>query len=306
MIAACEPLRLEFIERLKVVDEVYYAPEGYRNLADQFQYITGVQVLVTRNKTQVDEELLRHLPELKCVVVYGAGREHLDLGALQARDIRLLRCSEATAHAVAEFTLGLALCLSRRILEARDHVIDGKWNHNDLVGTDLRDKTVFVVGCGPIGTAVAKLFSAFGSRVIVFRESTQKLPEELSQLGCQYIGFSDGIAKADMITLHVPGGSATENLIGVDEISTMKESALLINTSRGSVVDYHEIITAVEKGQIAGAALDVLPEEPPKGQLSGSPRILYTPHLALYSHEAIQKRMDVLVKDISAILQRNM
>jgi phosphoglycerate dehydrogenase-like enzyme len=297
-IVACEPLRPAFVDAFRGFADVVYEPEAWREEERVARLAAGADVLLTRNLTPVSRAVLGRSPRLGCVAVYGAGREHLDMAALRERNLHLIRCSREVAGTIAEFTLGLALALLRRIPEAMTEVRAGTWDHNRLVGTDLAGKRVLVVGCGPIGCRTALLFARAGARVAVARKRPKPLPALLRRAGCRPGSLESGLPRSHLVSLHVSGGESTRNLIGAAEIGRMRRGSYLINTARGSVVDFPAVIAALESGRLAGAALDVLPEEPPRGPLPEHPRLWITPHLALYSEEAIARRIGSVVRQV--------
>lgn len=295
VIAVCEPMRTSFISSFQEFAEVIYEPEAWRKSEKIIRTAANASVLLTRNRTIVTANVLDALDCLTCIGVYGAGCEHLDLDQLQKRGIKLIRCSSEIANTMAEFTLGLALSLLRRIPEAFKAVCENKWDHSVLTGMDLASRRILVVGCGPIGCSVARMFSLLGCDVVVARQSPAPLPEKLLKLKCRKGELLEELPKADIVTLHVPGGNPTRNLIGSCELNLMHPKSFLINTSRGEIVDFEALLKALENGILLGAALDVLPREPPDFPIPQHPRLLITPHLALYSEEAIERRIKSVV-----------
>jgi D-3-phosphoglycerate dehydrogenase len=291
VVAAAEPLRPAMLDALRAFATVRYAPEAWRSCDEVARTAADASVLLTRTLTRVDRALLDRLPALGCVAVYGAGREHLELPALDDREIRLIRCSAEVAGTIAEFTLGLALCLLRRLPEAAAATAAGGWRTEGLFGHDLAGRRVLVVGCGPIGERTARLFAAVGASVTVARRSDRPLPAALTAAGCRVGGLRESLTETQLVTLHVPGGEGTRRLLGRRELALLPDGAHVINTSRGSVLDLDALLAELRSGRLGGAALDVLPTEPPAQPLPSLPGLVVTPHLALYSHEAVDRRI---------------
>jgi D-3-phosphoglycerate dehydrogenase len=278
------------LDALRAFATVHHAPEAWRRRDELVKAAAGARVLLTRNRTCVDAELLERLPGLGCVAVYGAGREHLDLGGLECRGIAVVRCSEPVAGTIAEFTLGLALALLRRLPAAQRAAAD-EWRIAPLVGQDLAGLRVLVVGCGPIGERTARSFALLGAEVTVVRRSERPLPASLLSLDCQQGILLDALAQTQLVSLHLPGGKGTSGLLGRRELTLIPPGGYVINTSRGSVLDLEALLDLLRVGHLAGAALDVLPEEPPSRPLPDLPGLLVTPHIALYSQQAIERRI---------------
>ena len=295
LIVAGEPFRQTLLDAFKDFATVIYEPEAWREPDKLVQLGKSADVFLTRNLTPISKNLLGRLSNLKCVAVYGAGREHLDMSAIREHEIKLIRCSKEVSSTIAEFTLGLALCLLRRIPEASKSIENRKWDHTDLIGKDLAGKKILVVGCGAIGQQVALLFRLLGSKVTIARKSSKPIPAALKNAGCRQGALIGEIKVSDIVTIHVSGGKTTENLIGKTELEMMKRGSYLINTSRGSVVEFSAVFSALCEDRLAGAALDVLPQEPPEFPLPQHPKLIYTPHLALYSEEAIRRRIKYVV-----------
>jgi phosphoglycerate dehydrogenase-like enzyme len=293
---ALEPFRREFLIACRSLGRVTYRPEALTHAQVPSATLKKCDILLTRNRTMVSPALLKAAPRLRCIVVYGAGKEHLDLAAIQNAGIHLIRCSDATAQSVAEFTLGLALSMTRRIPQAIACVKAGGWEHRALEGMEISGRNVCVIGCGPIGARTASLFCAFGARVAVVRRSSG-LPPQLSALGCSQMPLYEALALCDIVTIHVSAGSDAPFYFGKEALQSMRKGAFLINTSRGSVLDLAALLAALRCGHIAGAALDVLPEEPPPSPID-CPNLIITPHLALYSREAVARRIESIISSL--------
>jgi D-3-phosphoglycerate dehydrogenase len=290
-IVATEPLRGEFIAACATLGNLKIAPDAWRTEAATIAALHEAEIVLTRNKTPISRTVLEAAGKLRCVVVYGAGQEHIDLTAANERGMYVVRCSEATADSVAEFTLGLILSLLRRIPEALDAVRRGRWEHRKLEGVELRGKVAAVIGCGPVGRRVARLLSSLGVRVLIVRQQNRELPPDLVEVNCMRTNLRSALRAADLVSLHVCGGEATRNLIGWSEIRQMRQGSFIINTSRGSALALDALLDGLSSGRLRGAALDVLPVEPPPMPIPWHPHLIITPHLALYSREAVERRI---------------
>ena len=301
LIAISEPVGRNLVDGLQDLGEVRYDPSAWRDAERVARVGENAALLVTRSKTEVSRSLLDRWPALRCVVVYGAGTDHLHLAELREREIDVLRSSAATATSVAEFTLALTLNLLRRIPEALEQTASGGWDHRALIGSELAGKTVCVVGCGPMGAYTARLFAHFQCDVRVARKSKcTPLPQGLRRLGCRLAELDEALAEAAVVSLHVPGGRRTSCLLDRPRLERLSPSSIVVNTSRGSVLDFESVVSLVREGRLGGAAMDVLQVEPPPSPLPSHPRLLFTPHLALYSREAIQRRVSDILEQVAS------
>jgi hypothetical protein len=206
--------------------------------------------------------------------------------AAQERDIKVVNAPDANTRAVAEHTLALMLSLARRVPRADMSMKEGRWEKKALMGVELTGKTLGILGLGHIGRVVASLANGLRMKVIaadpfVSAEAAQTLDVEL-------VTNEELYARADFITLHVPRLKETVNMINANTLAMMKPGVRLVNCSRGEVVKLDDLYEALESGHVAGAALDVLPTEPPDPALPllQHPRVVFTPHLGASTGEA--------------------
>lgn len=255
------------------------------------------EVLVVRSGVEIDAQLMDLAPKLALIVRAGSGFDNIDLDHAQRRGIRVVRIPGPAAEAVAEFTLGLILATSRRIVLADGLVRQGRWPKPSLGGPLLAGKVLGVVGVGNIGTRVAELAVALGMNVIGCVEPglAWEPPPHVRA------GTLDEVLRgSDIVTIHTPLTDATRKLIGASQLAVMASGAYLINTSRGGVVDEEALYDALASGRLAGAALDVHEYEgtgviPRLADLSN---VVLTPHIggmALESQKEIGKRLVDLV-----------
>lgn len=251
----------------------------------------------------VTHALVQSLPNLALVSLAATGRgaaQHLeedDCAACRRRGIVVRNVAGYATHSASELTLGLTLGLLRHLVAGDAAVRGTAWNEG-LEGTQLHGKTVGIVGTGTIGIEVARLFRALGCRVIGWARPGSA--RAAFRAHGTYVGWQALFRDADVVTLHVPGTRSTTGLVGRPEIARMKPTALLVNTSRASVVDLTALGRALRAGRLGGAGLDVHPEEPlPRGSpLRRLPRTLLTPHVGYRTHEALA---DCLDKAVSAL-----
>ncbi len=274
--------------------------------ADVQQLIARIEdadVVIMANQP-LPEEAVAACKKLKLLSVAFTGVDHVDLAACKAKDILVCNAAGYSTNAVAELTFGLAISVIRNIVpcDARCRNCGTK---DGLVGFELYGKTFGVVGTGAIGSRVAMLAKAFGCRVIA-SSCTEK--QELKDAGVEYVPLTTLLQTADFISLHVPLTEATKNLIDAKAVAMMKPGAVLLNTSRGPVVDSAAVAAALNEGRLAGAGIDVFENEPPiaaEHPLCGAKNAVLTPHVAFASREALEKRAEIVFANISCWLDGN-
>ncbi len=237
----------------------------------------------------ISRDLLANSPKLVIVARHGVGYDNVDLAAANDLGVVVTNTPGVNSDAVAEFTYGLLLAAVRRIPHSWEEMKRGGWRKPpDLDTVDLRGKTLGIIGLGRIGSRVSRIGNAFGLKVLACDPYITE--QDFKNAGAQSASREEVISRADYLTLHTPLSHETRKMISTRELKMMKRTALLINTSRGEVIDEEALIEAAENGVIAGAALDVFREEPPKDRkICTHPKILVTAHLAGLTKEAMYR-----------------
>ncbi len=273
--------------------------------------------------TKLTEEVLHSLPRLRLVVTLSTGYDHIDLEACRARGILVCNVPRYGENTVAEHTFALILALSRKLRTAYMQALRGEFCLSELRGFDLYGKTLGVIGAGNIGLHVIRIARGFGMHVIAHDIRPQPLLAEV--LGFRYVELDTLLEQADIITLHVPATPQTHHLINRERLQRVKRGALLINTARGSVVDTEALLWALEEGILAGVGLDVIEGEeyiteesallrlPAAEQtlrqivqayrLLRRENVVFTPHIAFNSREAVWRIMQTTAENIAAFLR---
>jgi (S)-sulfolactate dehydrogenase len=269
--------------------------------------IADADALIVRNKTQVDAELLAAAPKLRVVGRLGVGLDNIDLPACKSRGIEVIPATGANALAVAEYVIGTAMVLMRGAYWSTDAVASGKWPRSALAnGRELAGKTLGVVGFGQIGQLSGRLARALGMKVIGFdamihAENPMWAAEQTTPRK-----FDEVLREADVVSIHVPLTAATRGLLDAGKLALMKSDAILINTSRGHVVNEAVLAAALRARKLGGAAIDVFEQEPlPSGTpLAGCPRLLLTPHVAGVTRESNIRVSTMIADRVAAALDR--
>ncbi|MCA9909082.1 MAG: phosphoglycerate dehydrogenase, partial [Anaerolineae bacterium] len=248
--------------------------------------IADANALIIRSATQVDAEMLNAAPNLRAIARAGVGVDNVDTKTATANGVVVMNTPDGNTIATAEETFALMLALARHVPQAHVSLRDGKWDRKSYMGTELREKTLGIVGFGRIGRAVAKRALAFEMTVIAY---DPYIPEDIAaDLGVDLVSLDDIYRHADYITLHTLLTDETREMIRGENIAKMKDGVLLVNAARGALISESDLAEAVKSGKVAGAALDVYAQEPPPADhpLIGLPGIVHTPHLAASTQEA--------------------
>ncbi len=296
------------LAELEGVAEVVYDHTLYRDPDRLASKAAGAHGLVVRNQTLVDETLLERVPELKVVGRLGNGLDNIDLDAAHRRGVQVVYAPEGNAVPVAEYTIGAAIVLSRRLVAAHLDTAAGGWDRQAFTGGELAEMTVGIIGVGRIGELVARRLKAFGARLLGFDPRLTENDLIVTESGLKLVGWKEIFTRSDLITIHVPLTPETAGLIGRQELALMKPTALLINTARGGVIDETALYEALSTGRIAGAALDVRRREPPgprgpEPDFARLPNVLLTPHIAGLTREAHVKVTRTVLRDVMRVIQ---
>ena len=272
--------------------------------ASQMAERIGDADCVIINKLPVSAELLQALPNLKLICVVATGVNNIDVAAAKTHGVGVVNCRAYGTAAVSQHVLSLMLALCTQLLPYTNAVNAGRWQSArhfcflDYPIVELAGKTLLIVGYGELGSAVGRLATAFGMNVEIAERP------DASETRPGRVTFATAIEQADVVTLHCPLTPATENLINRDVLARMKRSAFIINTARGGIINEQDLADALRAGEIAGAGIDVLSEEPPRHGnplLAGDiPNLVVTPHTAWGSQPARQRIVDQTVENIQA------
>jgi len=263
--------------------------------------------IVLTNKLRITRELMEREPALRLIALSATGTDNIDLQAARARGIAVCNVRAYCTTSVAQHVLAVILLLTHRLREYGRLAVDGTWSASPqftMLGLPIRElagRVLGIVGFGTLGRAVAeRAESALGMRVLV-----------ANRVGAEHAtdrwALTELLPQVDVLSLHCPLTAATHNLIGARELALMKSDALLVNTARGGLIDTAALAAALRAGHIGGAAIDVLPEEPP---LAGSPlfapdlpNLIVTPHIAWAAREARQRCVDEMAANVEDFLR---
>ncbi len=287
--------------------------------APQIKDFDSVSVFIY---SKIDKRIIRKLPNLKLITTRSTGFDHLDVETCKKQGITICNVPSYGENTVAEHTFALILSLSRNMCKACIRRLEQDFSIEGLKGFDLKGKTIGVIGTGQIGLHVIRIAKGFGMNVVAYDVRQNKLLSEV--LGFEYVSLENLLAISDVITLHVPYMKATHHLMNKESFKLVKKGAILINTARGSVVDTEALIDALDKKILSGAGLDVFEGEEvikEEKQLLYSPKnlevltslvkdhillskdnVVFTPHIAFYSKEALERILETTVENIAAFV----
>jgi len=263
------------------------------------QLAQTADALIVRNRTQVRGDLLAALARCKVIGRLGVGLDNIDVAGCEARGMSVIPAAGANALSVAEYVITAAMMLLRGAYASSADVAAGKWPRNALGnGRETAGKTMGIIGFGSIGRTTARLAQGLGMPVIAFDAMLDADTPVFQETGVKYVGLQELILQADVITLHVPLVDATRGLFDAKCIASMKPGAVLINTSRGHIVDLAAIAASLRNGHLGGSAIDVFDAEPlaANADLQNCPNLLLTPHISGVSAES-NERVSFLIAE---------
>ena len=249
------------------------------------QALQGCAALVVRSRTQVTDALLESVPSLRAVGRAGTGVDNIDLSSATRRGVIVMNTPGGNSNSAAEHAVAMMMSLARNIPVADQALSAGSFDKGRFLGVELHGKTLGILGLGRIGLLVAEKGKGLGMKVHGFDPVTP--PETIRKHGIEPLSMEEVLRSADFVTIHVPLLPETKHLLNEDSLSWMKPQARLINCARGGIVDEAALLTALNEGRLAGAALDVFEVEPPvDSPLLQHPQVVTTPHLGASTEEA--------------------
>ncbi|MBI3860006.1 MAG: hydroxyacid dehydrogenase [Thaumarchaeota archaeon] len=263
--------------------DVDYRPTISRE--ELLRVVGGYDGLIVRSRTKVDREVVDRATRLKLIARPGTGLDNIDVDYATARGVKVLNSPESLVEAVSEHVTLLMLAVSRKLVAADQSTKGGRWEKSSLVGRELKGKTLGIVGLGRIGRRIGELARALGMTIVVY--DVIEIPAGvLESLQARVVGLDELFSSADFVTLHVPLTDDTRHMVDAGRLSAMKKGTVIVNTSRGGVIDERALAAALVEGRIGGAALDVFETEPPRGVILSAPNVLLTPHIGGQTEEA--------------------
>ena len=312
-------MNIVFLDRATIGPSVQFPKPAFNHKWTEYPQTTreqtiarlqGADVAIT-NKVIIDKAVLDACPTLQYIAVAATGMNVVDLNTCAERGITVANVSDYATHDVAEHAFMLMLALTKQVKAYSAALAQGQWQvskqfcfflEDQPPISTLRGKVLGIIGTGNIAQATAKIAKAFAMEVIYYSPSGRKT---VGNINC--VSLNTLLATSDIISIHCPLTEHTQTLIGEKQFALIKPSALLINTARGPIIDINALLNALHDNKLAGAGLDVLPEEPPTQdsaimQALDNPRLIITPHTAWASHNAMQNLANQLIKKLEAFV----
>ncbi len=288
-VLVADPVAAEGVEYLRGFAEV--DERHGLSVADLIAAIPEYDALVVRSETRVTADVINAGERLRIIARAGVGVDNIDVEAATRRGVIVVNSPTGNIAAAAEHTVAMLLALARHIPAANAALRDGRWERSRFIGTEVRGKTLGIVGLGKVGAEVARRAGEGGLGMRLIAADPYASPETARKLNVDLISLEELLPQADFITVHTVLSSGTRGLIGSEELARMKPTARIINCARGGIVEEAALLDALEAGRIAGAALDVFSQEPPRDDatiraLIAHPRVVATPHLGASTEEA--------------------
>ena len=258
----------------------------------------GFDAIIVRSRTKLRSDVIQKASRLKVVGRAGVGLDNIDVEAAKAKGVAVYNSPESLTNAVAELALCLMIATARGIGAGHHALKNGAWIKEALVGGELSGKTVGILGFGRIGRRLAELLKPFHGRILAY-DVIQPDQLTLDALGVKMVSLEELLASSDFVSLHLPGGASMRGFIGKDRLALMKPSAILINTSRGEVVDENALVDALKSARLRAAGLDVYSSEPPANkELLGLDNVVLTPHIGGQTAEAQASAATIVAQKI--------
>jgi len=294
-ILICDKIADEGINLLK--EKGYQLTKAWNTPKTELPNIIGeYNALIVRSATKVNADLLANAQKLRVIGRAGEGLDNIDLKKAKQLGIAVVNTPHVSYMSVAELTIGYLLALARGIVEGTLSLREGKWKKEELMGVEVNGKTLGVIGCGYIGKTVDHLAISLGMKVLVVEECVFD----------HFLPIDEMLPKADFITIHVPLTPHTRYMLSKKEFSLMKDGVMIIDCSRGGVVDQEALYNALVSGKVKAAAVDVFEEEPPKNsKLLTLRNVIATPHIGAQTREAQRKASIQIANKVIEVLEKS-
>jgi len=293
------PILKEVLEKngLKVTYEPEITPE---QIAEK---IGNFEVVVVRSRTKMTRQLIAKADKCKIIARVGIGLDNIDQEAAKEKNIRVINAVEGAITAVAELVIGLMISMAREIPRADREIRNGNWIKKELMGSELKGKYLGIVGLGNIGKRLGRLARALNMNIIGY--DVVPIDDEFSkEVGLMKADLDTLLSSADYVSFHVPLLDSTRHMINAEKLKMMKNTARIINTSRGGVIDEEALYNSLKDGSLAGAALDVFEVEPAtENKLITLPNFIATPHIGAQTKEAQLLAANIIAEKIIQILR---
>lgn len=257
------------------------------------EHLVTANALIIRSRTKIDEELLKKARQLQVIITCTSGFDHIDLDATEKWGVTVMHTPTANIESASQLTWGLVLSCVNNLIPAYKMVKAGDWHRDQITGMELAGRTYGIIGLGRIGSKVAEFAQAFGMTVIAYDPYQED--EVFERLKIPRMSYEEVLKSADILSFHVPKTLETENMLNRSQFEYIHRGVVLVNTSRGSVINEQDLCEAIEKGWIKSAGLDVFEKEPLQrtSKLLNLPQVVLTPHIGANTEDAFYKASQI-------------
>ncbi|MCL1978152.1 MAG: hydroxyacid dehydrogenase [Candidatus Bathyarchaeota archaeon] len=286
-----------FEDGIKILQEKGYQVTTAWNVpkAELSKIIADYDVLIVRSATKVKGELLANAKNLKVIARVGEGLDNVDFQKANEMGIKVVNTPHVSYMSVAELALGYIIALARNIVQGTISMREGKWEKEQFMGNEINGKTLGIIGCGYIGRTVERFAIQMGMKVIAVEECVHD----------RFVPLDEMLPQADFITIHVPLSPLTKYMISTKEFEKMKNGVMIVDCSRGGVINQEALYQALVSGKVKAAALDVFEEEPPKNsKLLTLANVIATPHIGAQTEEAQLKASVQIANRVIEVLEK--
>ena len=291
------------VATVKILREQYPTPTPITE-DELLEEIADADAIVNVRSVLINRRIIEAARNLKVIARHGLGFETIDVEAASERNIAVTRATAQGPYPVAEFAIGLLLALSKKYVPAHSSIKSGKWESLKFMGIEVKDKTLGIIGLGAIGSTVARIATlGLGMKVIAYDPYVSE--EKARGVGAKLVGLHNLLTESDYISVHAAVTKESKGILGEKEFDLMKKGVFVINCARGEILDEKALSTALRSGKVAGAALDVLTEEPPPGDnpILGLENVILTPHAAGVTEESLERMSIQVAKNIVNVTQ---
>jgi len=302
-VIVCDPLEAEVLDELKVSFEVEVIDGSSED--ELCRKICDADAVIVRSRTKITRKVLESAHRLKAIGRPGVGLDNVDADAAREKGIKVFNSPEASTAAVAEYVCGAMICVARKLNFADRKMRGGIWAKKECMGRNIEETTLGIIGFGRIGKRVGAFGKALGMHVVAYDAFADD--KMRTEAGTQGITMRDSVMEilkeSDFITLHVPLTDETRHMISARALAMMRNGAIIVNASRGGVIDEDALSDALSSGKIGGAALDVFEKEPYSGKLTALDNVLLTPHIGGNTTDAQLAAGMMIVEKLRAALK---
>jgi D-3-phosphoglycerate dehydrogenase len=251
--------------------------------------LAGVHALIIRSRTHINEDILKRAKQLQVIVTATSGFDHIDLKACEKWGITVMFTPTANIESAAQMTWALLLACTNKVINAHRALKSGEWNREPYIGMELSGKTIGIVGLGRIGKRVAEIADAFKMKIVAYDPYIEE--KDFHALGAERLSYDELLKVSDLISFHVPKTQETYQMLKRNHFEYIHRGVIILNTSRGTVINELDLCEALDKGWVSCAGLDVFDKEPldRNSKLLQQPNLVLTPHLGANTHDAFAK-----------------